>query len=126
MKRTTSTGLPPGFSLLLFAGVMASELLAGRLARHAPGGTSSRRRRGRSTHALSGQLVRLLEQAVRGDLSAWPSSSGSVASGRLFGMRDLLAEAAAELAAVRVEQRCRRCCSWARFTSGCDPFATGS
>jgi len=93
-------GLPAGFGLLLFAGVMASDLLQEALldtrpVERQPGAAGA-------IHArYQDELLRLIEQSVRGDLSV-RASLGAVASGQLFGLRTLLARAAAELTALHV------------------------
>jgi predicted nucleotide-binding protein (sugar kinase/HSP70/actin superfamily) len=92
-------GLPPGFSTLVFAGFVASDLLEAALLDTRPGETI----RGASRRCYDGQAARLLallEKQARGDLSL-PRALWEVATGRLFGVTELLAAAAAEYAPLR-------------------------
>ncbi|HOY57638.1 MAG TPA: acyl-CoA dehydratase activase-related protein [Verrucomicrobiota bacterium] len=95
-------GLPPGFSLLLFSGVMAFDVLHEALLETRP--LECRPGAAAAIHsAAQARLERLLEEHARADLSA-RAALHAVASGQLFGLRDLVARTAADLAAVRVDR----------------------
>ncbi|HVS53145.1 MAG TPA: BadF/BadG/BcrA/BcrD ATPase family protein [Opitutaceae bacterium] len=95
---------PPAFGMLVFTGIMAVDLLndaaldAGSAEIRAGAADEIYRRR-------RGELCARLEACAAENLST-PAALWEVTSGRLFGVRDLLAEAAAEFAAARrrVEQ----------------------
>ncbi len=91
--------MPGGLSVLAFATLMATDLLLGALHDVRPAET----RPGAAREIYErhyARLLRCVETAARGDLSL-ASALWQVAAGRLFGLRRLLAEAAADLAAVR-------------------------
>lgn len=116
-------GLPPGFSLLLFAGVMAFDVLQDALLDTRP--VERRCGAAEEVHGLyERRLTCLLEQAVGGDLSAG-ASLAAVASGYLFGLRDLLARAGAEFAAIRGERPMPTVLVVGEIYVRLDPFANG-
>ncbi len=95
-------GLPPGFSLLLFSGVMAFDVLHEALLETRP--LECRPGAAAAIHtAAQARLERLLEEHARTDLSA-RAALHAVASGHLFGLRDLVARTAADLAALRADR----------------------
>jgi predicted CoA-substrate-specific enzyme activase len=91
--------MPAGVEMLLFAGIFAGDLLLQAKLDARP----VERERG-ATVALyeryRGELLARLETEARGDLSLGPAL-WQVASGRLFGIRNLLERAGAEFAALR-------------------------
>jgi len=92
-------GLSPGTEMLVFAGVAATDLLLQAQLDIRP----LERITGEADRLYQGyfqQLLAQLETAARGDLSLG-SSLWQVASGRLFGLRELLSRAAQSLAALR-------------------------
>ncbi len=94
-------GLPPGFSMLVYAGFLASDLLLGALLDVRPG----ERHTGQSQDVYRryfAQLVEAVETEARAGLSLG-RSLWEVASGRLYGIPGLLGLAAAELS--QVERR---------------------
>ena len=116
-------GLSPGFSLLLFGGVMAFDLLQEALLDTRP--VEQRPGVADDIHTrYQVQLIRLLEQAVRGDLSV-RASLGAVTSGHLFGLRELVAGAATELAAVRANRPMPTVLLVGEIYVRLDPFANG-
>lgn len=95
-------GMSPGVQTLMLAGMMAADLLKQALLDTRPGerkpGTAS------ATYARFHQeLLGRLETAARGDLSL-AASLWQVATGRLFGLGDLLHRAGREFAACRGAQ----------------------
>ena len=95
---------PPGFTMLLFAGIMGSGLLLNALLEARPGET--RPGAAKAIHErYHAELLRLCEEQARRGLRTG-SSLWQVAGGELFGIADLLRRAAIELAAVR--DRCDR------------------
>jgi predicted CoA-substrate-specific enzyme activase len=93
-------GLPPGFSALVFAGFMACDLLEGALLDVRPGAEA------RAVEAVfdrfMSELLRLLEEQAQAGLSV-RRTLWEVTTGRLFGVRGLLEQAAADFA--RLAQR---------------------
>ena len=92
-------GLPPGFAMLVFAGFMASDLLLDALLTVRP----AEREKGAAQLLYAknrAALLALLETAAHGDLSL-PRSLWQIASGRLFGIPRLLAEAATAFALIQ-------------------------
>ena len=91
--------LPPGTEMLVFAGIVASDLLLQARYEVRP----AERVRG-ATEAMYAdyqrKLVERLECAARGDLSLAPALWQAI-SGRLFGLRALLERAGTEFAALR-------------------------
>ena len=91
--------LPPGTEMLVFAGIVASDLLL--QARYEVRPVEQVRG---ATEALyvdyQRELVKRLESAARGDLSLGPALWQAI-SGRLFGLRALLERAGTEFAALR-------------------------
>lgn len=92
-------GFPAGTEMLVFAGIVASDLLFQALLDARP----VERERG-AANALytryQGELMSKLEAAGRGDLSLGPAL-WQTTGGRLFGLRELLERAGADFAAVR-------------------------
>lgn len=92
-------GMAPGTEMLLLAGIMASDLL-----RQAQYDTRPDERTPGAAAALYARhhdaLLRRVEAAARGDLSLAPAL-WQVASGQLFGLRDLLSTAGKEFASQR-------------------------
>ena len=110
--------MPPGTEMLILAGIAASDLLLQakldvRPVERKPGGAEEIYQRYRV------ELLTRLESAARGKLALGPAL-WEVAGGRLFGVRELLARAGAEFAAMRGPANCRSS-SWpGRFM--CDPL----
>ena len=91
--------MPAGTEMLIFAGIAASDFLLQakldvRPVERAPGQAEAIYERCRS------ELLTRLESAARGNLALGPAL-WQVAGGRLFGVRELLARAGAEFAAMR-------------------------
>jgi len=92
-------GTPPGFSVLLFAGFIATDLLFDALlevrpVEQPPGSAQATYERYHAT------LLDQVRQQAHGQLPL-RQALWEVASGRLFGLADLLRRAAAEFAAIR-------------------------
>ncbi len=113
--------LPAGFSILIFSGFIAVEMLLNALLDVRPVETD----RG-ATNALSrryhDRLMRHLERAASGDLSA-AAGLWQVASGNLFGISQLLSEAAAEFAALRGKEKKPTILLVGEIYVRCVPFA---
>ena len=107
--------MPGGLSALVFTTMMASDLLLGALHDVRP----AEIRAGAAQEIYDRHFARLLqcvETAAAGDLSL-PAALWQVATGRLFGLSRMLAEAAdGFLAPSALTGRCPRCWSWARST----------
>jgi len=91
--------MPAGTEMLIFAGIAASDLLLQakldvRPVERVPGQAEAIYQR------YHGELLTRLESAARGNLSLGPAL-WQVASGRLFGVRELMERAGAEFAAMR-------------------------
>ena len=92
-------GMPPGFVMLVFAGFMASDLLLDALLTVRP--TENEKGAAQRLYAhYRTALLALLETAARGDLSL-PRSLWQIAGGRLFGVAQLLTEAADAFARIQ-------------------------
>jgi len=94
--------LPAGTEMLVFAGIVASDLLLQarydvRPVERVPGATESLYAK------YQGELLKRVEAAAHADLSLGPAL-WQVISGRLFGIRELLERAGAEFAALRGPQ----------------------
>jgi predicted nucleotide-binding protein (sugar kinase/HSP70/actin superfamily) len=94
--------MPGGLAALVFSTMMASDLLQGALhdvrpVENRPGAAQEIYDR------RCAQLLHRVEAAASGDLSL-PAAVWQIATGRLFGLTRLLAEAAREFAAVRSDQ----------------------
>lgn len=92
-------GFPAGTEMLVFAGIVASDLLLQARLDARP----VERERGAADALYAryhGELKTCLEKAGRGDLSLVPAL-WQVTGGRLFGLRDLLERAGADFAQVR-------------------------
>jgi predicted nucleotide-binding protein (sugar kinase/HSP70/actin superfamily) len=92
-------GFPAGTEMLVFAGIVASDLLFQALLDARP----FERERGAADALYAryhAELLSRLEAAGRGDLSIGPAL-WQVAGGRLFGLRDLLEHAGADFARTR-------------------------
>jgi predicted CoA-substrate-specific enzyme activase len=91
--------LPGGLSALIFTAMMASDLLQGAL--HDVRPVEIRPGAARQIYDRNfARLLREIQSIVTGDLSL-PAALWQVATGRLFGLRRLLADAAGEFALVR-------------------------
>jgi predicted CoA-substrate-specific enzyme activase len=116
-------GLPPGSSALLFVGIAAADVLdAARMdvrpAEARPGAASEVHDRWRAA------LLELLEQQARAGLTV-RGSLWEVACGRIFGVRTLLAGAAADFAAVRRPRALPRVLVVGEIFARIDAFASG-
>jgi activator of 2-hydroxyglutaryl-CoA dehydratase/predicted nucleotide-binding protein (sugar kinase/HSP70/actin superfamily) len=114
---------PPGFAMLVFAGFMAADLLQEawldvQSSETRPGAAGEIHRR-----ALT-DLLALMESAAAKTRST-PASLWQAASGRLFGIRDLLTRAAAEFAAVRGPDALPTVLVVGEIYVRCVPFANG-
>ena len=112
---------PPGLTMLFFSAFMASDLLLE--ARHDVRPVETRA--GAAEEIYQRYLARLLalaERAASGNLSRLPSL-WQFASGRLFGIRELLADAAQEFAAVRGPSDLPTVLVAGEIYVRCDPFA---
>ncbi|MBI5384879.1 MAG: CoA activase [Verrucomicrobia bacterium] len=113
--------MPAGFSTLLFTAVMAADLLLDALHDVRPVET-----RAGAANAIYRRhfecVLQHLERAASGDLSL-ANSLWQVASGRLFGVRKILDEAAAEFAAVRGAKRVPTVLVVGEIYVRCDAFA---
>ncbi|MEK7865339.1 MAG: CoA activase, partial [Planctomycetota bacterium] len=114
-------GVPQGFASLVFSGVMATDLLLAGLhdvrpAEREPGLAQ------RIHDKYVAELHHRLEGAAAGDISA-PSALWEVGTGRLFGVADLLARAAAEFAAAREPLDLPTVLVVGEIYVRCDPFA---
>lgn len=92
-------GFPAGTEMLVFTGIVASDLLFQALLDVRP----VEREHGAAEklyHHYHAELLSQVEAAGRGDLSLGPAL-WQVVGGRLFGLRDLLERAGADFAAVR-------------------------
>ena len=116
-------GLPPGFSALLFAGIAAADVLDSartdvRPSETRPGAAAEVHDRWRAA------LLELMERraregfTVRGAL--WEATCG-----RIFGVRRLLATAAADFAGIRREQALPRILVVGEIFARIDTFASG-
>ena len=95
-------GFPPGFRAVIFAGVMASDLMQEALFDVRP--VERTRGAAEDVHLkYTTQLHQLVEDAAAGDLSGGRTLL-EVASGRLYGIVELLDRAGAELAAVKSDR----------------------
>jgi len=92
-------GFPAGTEMLVFAGIVASDLLFQALLDTRPVELERGAANALFTH-YQGELLSRLEAAGRGDLSLGPAL-WQVTGGRLFGLRDLLERAGADFAAAR-------------------------
>jgi hypothetical protein len=114
-------GLPDGFAALAFTSLACTDMLLLGLYDVRP----VERRPGAAQEIFArhmAELAETVEEAGKGDLSA----SGAlleVASGRLFGVRDLLGRAGAEWAAVKSERRVPAVLLVGEIYVRCDPFA---
>ena len=94
--------IPTGLSMLFFTGVTASDLLLDALHHVRP----VEARQGAAQEIYRRHFTRLvghIEKAAAGDLST-PQALWQAATGRFFGIRRLLQEAAADFAAIRTEK----------------------
>jgi len=95
--------LPAGTEMLMLAGILASDYLL--QARLDVRPLEPQAGQADSLYArFSRELLAMLEKAGRGDLSLGPAL-WQVATGRLFGVRDLLERAGADFAALRVPRQ---------------------
>ena len=113
--------LPGGLSALIFTAMMASDLLQGALHDVRP----VEIRPGAAREIYDRNLARLLREIqsiVTGDLSL-PAALWQVATGRLFGLRRLLADAAGEFALVRTARALPTVLVVGEVYVRCDAFA---
>ncbi len=113
--------LPGGLSALIFTALMVSDLLQGALHDARP----VENRPGAAREIYDRQFARLLREIqaiVAGDLSL-PAALWQVATGRLFGLRRLLADAAAEFARVRTGRALPTVLVVGEVYVRCDAFA---
>lgn len=114
-------GVPPGLAAVVFAGFMAIDLLQEALYEVRPVETQPG-----AAQAIYDryhrELVALLEREAGGDL-AIPTIMLQVASGRMFGCRELVRRAAAELAAVRSDREIPTVLVVGEIYVRCDPFS---
>ncbi len=113
--------LPGGLSALIFTAMMASDLLEGAL--HDVRPVELRPGAAREIYDRSfARLLREIQAIVTGDLSL-PAALWQVATGRLFGLRRLLADAAAEFARVRTSRALPTVLVVGEVYVRCDGFA---
>ena len=113
--------LPSGLSPLVFAAMVAADLLQGALHDVRP----VEIRPGAAHEIYDRHLARLLREiqtTAAGDLSL-PSALWQIATGRLFGLRRLLADAAAEFARVRTARALPTVLVVGEVYVRCDAFA---
>jgi predicted nucleotide-binding protein (sugar kinase/HSP70/actin superfamily) len=112
--------LPSGLSLLIFTAFITSDLLLDALHETKPVET----RAGAAQAIYDRYFAELLETAERAarQLSA-PAAAWQYASGRLFGLRPLLAAASAEFAAIRGSQAVPTVLVVGEIYVRCDPFS---
>ena len=114
---------PPGFALLLFSGFMASDLLLNALMDARPG--ESRPGAAQEIYdRYQAELYALLTRRAQGDLSL-SGALWQVASGRLFGVRRLLARAGTEFGAGREQMNRPTVLLVGEIYVRCDPFSNG-
>jgi predicted nucleotide-binding protein (sugar kinase/HSP70/actin superfamily) len=116
-------GLPSGASVLVFAGCVAADLLSESLLEVRP----VERRIGAADDAYAryqGELLRRLEQAAAGELSA-ADALWQVANEELFGLRALLERAAAEFASLGADGRLPTVLVAGEIYVRLDPFSNG-
>jgi activator of 2-hydroxyglutaryl-CoA dehydratase/predicted nucleotide-binding protein (sugar kinase/HSP70/actin superfamily) len=115
--------MPGGLSALAFATLMASDLLLGALHDVRPVEARTGAAQEIYEHYFP-TLLRVVETAASGDLSL-PGALWQVASGRLFGLRRLLAAAAADFAAVRTARLLPTVLVVGEVYVRCEDFANG-
>jgi len=114
-------GVPAGFAAAVFTGFCAADFLLQGLYDARP----FERRVGAAQEIYDrhhAALVRQLEVATKGDLSM-QNVVMQIASGRLFGVTELLKRASRELASVRTEREMPRVMVVGEIYVRCDPFA---
>jgi predicted nucleotide-binding protein (sugar kinase/HSP70/actin superfamily) len=114
-------GVPPGFASVVFTGVMAADLLLEMLYDARP----SEIRKGSAEELYRracDDLEKTLETAGKGDLTV-PGALWEVASGRLFGVTELLERTASGMAALRVKKDMPTVLVVGEIYVRCDPFA---
>ncbi len=114
-------GMPAGFAALIYAGFLAGDLLLDGLydvrpVETRPGAAKAIYDRAR------GELLALLEDARPEELTL-PRTLAEVATGRLFGIRDLLSRAARELREVKGPEEKPTVLVVGEIYVRCDPFA---
>ena len=113
--------LPGGLSALIFTAMMASDLLQGAL--HDVRPVELRPGAAREIYDRNfARLLREIQSIVTGDLSL-PAALWQVATGRLFGLRRLLADAAGEFALVRTARALPTVLVVGEVYVRCDAFA---
>lgn len=113
---------PPGFSTLMFSAIMASDLLLRALHEVRP----VEKRPGAAAEIYARRardLIAITERRAR-DFSVG-RAAWAIAGGDLFGFRQLLADAAAEFAAVRGARPLPTVMVVGEIYVRCDPFANG-
>ena len=114
-------GMPPGFKAVIFAGVVGAGVLEQAL--HDVRPVETRDGAASQIHrAWSARLWRRIEEAAAGDLSA-ARALLEVASGRVYGIPELLRLAAAELAAVKAQREVPNVLVVGEIYVRSDPFA---
>jgi predicted CoA-substrate-specific enzyme activase len=116
-------GMPPGFAALIYAGFLAGDLLLEGLydvrpVERRPGAALAIYERARR------ELLGLLKDA-RPEALTLAKTLAEVATGRLFGVRDLLADAAREFAAVKGTEEKPTVLVVGEIYVRCDPFSNG-
>jgi predicted CoA-substrate-specific enzyme activase len=116
-------GLPPGFSALVFSGFMACDLLEAAL--HDTRPVEARTGASQALYdRYHTRLMELVEREARQGLAV-PRTLWQVASGRLFGVKALLEEAAAEFLALKTERPMPTVALVGEIYARCNPFANG-
>ncbi len=114
-------GVPAGFEILVFSGIMASDMLL-----EAYYDVRPAERTGGAAQAVYdarfAELTGLLEEAARGDISA-AHGLAEVATGRLFGCGELMRRAAREFEAARLPGDLPTVLVVGEIYVRCDPFA---
>ncbi len=114
-------GTPPGFSILLFAGFMASDMLFQGLLDARPG-ENQKGAAGEIYRRYFKELLKLLENPKPSQLTI-SGSLWQVVSGKLFGITRILRQAAGEWAQVRGETDRPSVLMVGEIYVRCDPFA---
>jgi predicted nucleotide-binding protein (sugar kinase/HSP70/actin superfamily) len=114
-------GLPEGFAVLVFAGFQATDLISEALYTARPSETQPG-----AAEALYAsfhrELLALLQRRAGGSLSL-PAAFWEIASGRLYGITELLRRTAAEFATIRNPRPLPTVLVTGEIYVRCDPFA---
>ncbi len=116
-------GLPPGFKAVVFSGLCAAGMLEQALHHVRP--AEVRPGAAAAVHAaFTARLLRRLEEAAAGELSA-ARALLEVGTGRLYGVTELVRQAARELAALELQRDLPTVLLVGEIYVRCEPFANG-